>query len=75
MLPLEKGRGQAYYGASNMSGHIRGVAAHLKREESAALHVHCLAHSLNLCLQDAACVCSPIRDCLHLVIELVQLIK
>ena len=68
-------RVQAYDGASNMSGHIRGVTARLKQEESAALHVHCLAHSLNLCLQDAARVCSPIRDCLHLVMELVQLIK
>ena len=75
MLPLEKCRGQAYDGASNMSGHICGVTARLKQEESAAVHVHCLAHLLNLCLQDAARVCSPIRDCLHLIMELVQLIK
>ena len=75
MLPLEKLRGQAYDGASNMSGHIRGVAARVKREQKAALYVHCLAHSLNLCLQDAARVCTPIRECLHLVMELVQLIK
>ena len=34
-----------------------------------------LSGSLNLCLQDAARVCTPIRDCLHLVMELVQLIK
>ena len=45
MLPLEKCRGQAYDGAFNMSGHIRGVAARQKWEESAALHVHCLAHT------------------------------
>ena len=30
MLPLEKCRGQAYDGAANMSGHIRGVAAWIK---------------------------------------------
>ena len=47
----------------------------MKQVQSSALHVHCLAHSLNLCLQDAARVCTPIRDCLHLVMELVQLIK
>ena len=47
-------RGQAYDGASNMSGHLRGVPAQIKSEQSAALHVHCLAHCLNLCLQDAA---------------------
>ena len=75
MLPFEKLRGQAYDGASNMSGHIRGVAARVKREQKAALYVHYLAHSLNLCLQDAARVCTPIRDCLHLVMGLVQLIK
>ena len=40
-----------------------------------ALHVHCLVHSLNLCLQDTSHVCSYIRDTLHLVMELVQLIK
>ena len=27
MLPLDKCRGQAYDGAANMSGHVRGVAA------------------------------------------------
>ena len=75
MLPLDKCRGQAYDGAANMSGHVRGVAARMKQVQSSALHVHCLAHSLNLCLQDAARVCTPIRDCLHLVMELVQLIK
>ena len=37
--------------------------------------MHCLAHSLNLCLQDVARVCETIREGLHLVTELVQLIK
>ena len=75
MLPLDKCRGQAYDGASNMSGHVSGVAAQVKREQKSALYVHCLAHSLNLCLQDATRVCVIIRDCLNLVMELVQLIK
>lgn len=69
MLPFDELRGQAYDGAACMSGHISGVAAHVKREQKAALFVHCLAHSLNLCLQDTACVCTPIRDCLHLDME------
>ena len=75
VLPLEKCRGQAYDVAANMSGHISGVAARVQKEEKAALHVHCLAHSLNLCLQSTARVCMPISECLHLVMELVQLIK
>ena len=37
--------------------------------------MHCLAHSLNLCLQDVDRVCETIREGLHLVMELVQLIK
>ena len=75
ILPLSQCRGQAYDGASNMSGHLRGVAAQIKSEQPAALHVHCLAHCLNLCLQDAARICSHVRDALELIIELVKLIK
>ena len=37
--------------------------------------MHCLAHSLNLCLQDAVRVFLAIRKTLHLVMKLVQLIK
>ena len=53
-LPLALCRGQAYDGAANMQGSRSGVATRVLREEPAALPVHCLAHSLNLCLQDAA---------------------
>ena len=75
ILPFEKCRGQAYDGAANMSGHLNGVAARVKKEQNSALHVHCLAHSLNLCLQDLSRACESIRAGLHLVMELVQLIK
>ena len=37
--------------------------------------MHCFAHSLNLCLQDAAKLCVIVRDCLGLVGEMLQLIK
>uniref|UniRef100_H3A554 HAT C-terminal dimerisation domain-containing protein n=1 Tax=Latimeria chalumnae TaxID=7897 RepID=H3A554_LATCH len=47
-------RGQAYDSASNMSGHIRGVAARFKQQNPAAIHIHCLAHCTNLCLQDVS---------------------
>ena len=49
-----------------MSGHLRGVASCFKEEEPAALYVHCLAHSLNLCLQDASRPCSSVCDSLKL---------
>ena len=74
-LPLETCKGQSYDGAATMSGRLHGVAALVKRKQSAALHVHCLAHLFNLCLQDAAQVSLAIRETLHLVMELVQLIK
>ena len=75
ILPLSQCRGQAYDGASYMSGHLLGVAAQIKSEQPAALHVHCLAHCFNLCLQDAARICHHVRDALELIIELVKLIK
>lgn len=52
-LPLSMCRGQAYDGASIMQGRRTGVAARFKQENAAAVAVHCCAHSLNLCLQDA----------------------
>ena len=74
-LPICSCRGQSYDGASVMSGHLQGVASRFKKEEPAALYVHCLAHSLNLCLQDASRLCSLVRDSLELVREIVKLIK
>lgn len=47
-------RGQCYDGAANMAGHFTGVAKRLQEEEPRALFVHCLAHALNLCLQNCA---------------------
>ncbi len=52
-LPISLCRGQAYDGASNMLGRKTGVATRFKDENPAAIAVHCCAHSLNLCLQDA----------------------
>ena len=75
LLPLALCRGQAYDGAANMSGHVSGVATRLKAEQPAALHVHCLAHSLNLCLQDATRTCIRICDTIEMIRELVKLIK
>ena len=74
-LPLEQCRGQAYDGASNMSGYLNGVAAQIQKEISSAIYVHCLAHCTNLCLQTVGRQCTPVRDALDLVMELTQLIR
>lgn len=53
-LPLSHCRGQAYDDASNMMGHLNGVATQIQKEELRAISVHYFAHCLNLCLQDVA---------------------
>ncbi len=74
-LPITSCRGQAYDGASNMSGIRNGVQALIKKEASQALYVHCLAHSLNLCVQEASKQCALLRNAMTVVYDLVQLIK
>ena len=74
-LQLSQCRGQAYDGASNMAGSISGVAKHIQEEEPRALFVHCLAHSLNLSLQDCGRQCSPVREALNLTSGLATLIR
>lgn len=61
-LPISQCRGQAHDGASNMRGHLNGVAAQIQSGTPAALYVHCLAHCTNLCLQTVGRQCVPIRD-------------
>ena len=74
-LQLSQCRGQAYDGASNMSGHLNGVASRIQKEQPNALYTHCVAHCLNLCLQDCGKNCSFIRDALGLASELAALIR
>ena len=58
-----------------MLGHIRGVAACIQKDEPSAIHVHCLAHCTNLCLQTIVRQVAPVRDALELVREVSQLIR
>ena len=58
-----------------MQGKQTGVAIRLKQEEAAAIPVHFLAHSLNLCLQDACRKINLIRDSMDVVKEIVKLIN
>ena len=74
-LPISQCRGQAYDGASNMSGHLNGVAARIERDFPAALYLHCFAHCTNLCLQSVSRKCVSLRDAIDLVMEVSQLIR
>ena len=74
-LPLSCCRGQAYDGAGAMQGKRKGLATLIRKEVPAALPVHCLAHSLNLCLQDAGRQIQALRDAIDTVREIVKLIN
>ena len=74
-LPISQCRGQAYDGAGNMSGIRNGVQALFKKEVPQALYVHCLTHSLNLCLKDVTNNCELIRDVMSFIYDLAQLFK
>ena len=63
-------RGQAYDGASNMAGHISGVSTRITAEKPRALYVHCLANSLNLCLQGCSRYCDCMKNALSLASDL-----
>ena len=57
------------------SDRIGGVTTRFKEEQQATLYVYCLAHSLNVCLQDVSRSCNSVCDSLQLVMELIKLIK
>lgn len=74
-LSFSKCTGQAYDGASNMSGIRNGVQALVKKEAQWCLYVHCFAHSLNLAVQEVTRKSELIRNCMDFIFNLVQLIK
>ena len=49
-LDMAKCRGQAYDGAPNMSGAVRGCAARISQLYPKALYQHCRSHVLNLAI-------------------------
>ena len=57
-LDLSRLRGQGYDGAVNMSG----VQARLQKIQPLAIYVHCMAHNLNLALNDSCNNVSEIRN-------------
>ena len=50
-LQVSESRAQGYDGASNMSGHLTGLAARVKEISPLAIYVHCCNHKLNLVVQ------------------------
>ena len=53
----------------------KGLDTIIKKDAPAALSVHCFAHSLNLCSQDAGRQNQLLRDGMDIVREIVKLIN
>ena len=68
--PINRCRGQCCDGASNMCGRHTGVATQIQRVEPKALYIHCMAHSLNLAIQDTCQSFSVMSEAFDIVLEL-----
>ena len=61
-------RGQAYDGASVMSGEVGGVQAKIKEISPLAIYTHCYSHCLNLSIA-ASCQVQEVRNLISLINE------
>lgn len=74
-VDLKKCRGQTYDGASVLQGALNGVGAQIRRQVPSALGVHCLNHSLQLIIQEAAAVNTLVRDAMSTVQTICNLVR
>lgn len=74
-VAFEYCRGQAYDGARSFQGHISGVAKRFQDDNAAAVSVHCLAHCVNLSLQEVARDVKSLKEALNFAMDAIQLIK
>ena len=74
-LDMENIRGQCYDGASNVSGHISGLQTRILEVSPTALFVHCVAHRLNLVVQDALTSITEIRNFIGTAQDLITFVK
>jgi len=74
-LPLENCRGQCYDGASVMAGNISGVSTRIAQLEKRAVFIHCLAHSLNLAVQESSRSLPIYRDMIEYVKDIINIIR
>ncbi|KAF2884279.1 hypothetical protein ILUMI_21900, partial [Ignelater luminosus] len=74
-LSFKECRGQCYDGASNMSGSVTGIQTRVKEVEPPAVFVHCLAHSLNLDVQDALKELTLLRNFLNVIKDLIGFVQ
>ncbi|KAK0144264.1 Zinc finger MYM-type protein 1 [Merluccius polli] len=69
-LPLSGLRGQTYDGAANMSGHLSGMQALVRRVQPLATFIHCGPHCVNLVTQAVSSSAPVVNDALHWIHDL-----
>lgn len=74
-LPVSNIRGQCYDGATNMSGIRSGVQTRLLKDAPRATFVHCVAHRVNLFIQDSVKAVNECRDTLAIVKDLINFVR
>lgn len=74
-LEINLCRGIATDGAANMAGAFSGLQAKLKEIEPKVVHVHCLAHSLNLVTQEAMQNEAIVRDFISNIKEMINFVR
>lgn len=67
--------GQAYDGASNMSGTNTGTAAHIQRKNPRAVYSHCRSHVLNLSLVKSCKNVQAVSKCVSSYAFIQQLLQ
>lgn len=73
-LAISDCRGQCY-GAANVSGHISGLQKRIVELENRDIYVHCVAHTLNLVVQDAMLKIDKSRDFLSMIKSIIVFVR
>lgn len=68
-------RGQCFDGAANVSGVQNGLKTKICAKESRAIFIHCVAHRLNLVVQDALVNVNEVRKFLGIVRVLINFVR
>lgn len=68
-------RGQCYDGAADVSGVLSELQARVQLEKPRAVYVHCIAHCLNLVMQDVMQHIQSVRNFITLMWKLIGCIR
>lgn len=61
--------GCSFDGAANIKGKYNGLQARMKKENENMIYTHCVAHMLNLVIDDSTAACQTAENLFGLVQE------